>query len=155
MIVVIILIMCSLVVSGVIALGIKLWTQKNLRDKQSLMEGEKMARPRVIKLPNGGELIIKNGTPELVEQLKAVVLGQPAPVAAVPQETPQPIVARATVLSFNAVGISDFGGEFFVDKIQYDPIMGQATIVSHVSAGYDRGYAGERFKITVAESDLV
>jgi hypothetical protein len=114
-----------------------------------------MARPRVLKLPNGVEILVKNGTPELMEQLKrALEPTEEKPTLPTPA-APQPVAAKATLLAANAVGISEYNGEYFVDKIQYDPVLGQAVVVSHVSAGYDRGYAGERFKITAAESDLV
>ena len=115
-----------------------------------------MARPRVIKLDNGVEIMFKNASPELVEGVKAFLSGK-APTEAPKESTPPVKVAapKSEPMTNLAIGMSLKEDYYYVDVVRYSVNSKQGELVSQTNVGREQIYANERFKIAVAENEVM
>jgi hypothetical protein len=113
-----------------------------------------MARPKTIKLPGGGEIILKNVDAALVKSLEETIAGASAPdrsntivsLAAVEAEEPNYIG--------KAVGTYHKKNKWAVVVLEFDPNTHQSRITDTLACE-DKSECIERFKITVVENELI
>lgn len=104
-----------------------------------------MARPRIIKWPNDGEIQLKNISPEDCDRIKELLF----PVV-------QPEIVQPTVTGNNiALGIFRQGIAWFVAVIKYDPITKVAVVDSLQEAGPGKDFAIEKFKIIAFQNEII
>lgn len=120
-----------------------------------------MARPKILRPTDGGEISFKNCTPETFEKLKAALesaapLASPAPALAAPAPVAA-AVSEDTPLTNTALSTFKYsdGVNFGVATIAYNPNTKSAKVVSLDKVGTEREYAIERFKILAVKNGLV
>ncbi len=126
-----------------------------------------MARPKTIKLEGGGEVILKNCSPEVYVKIKAALnppvqieSSEPeeeevkeikviSPAASIP-------VSVSTALESNAIGTfkKDKVG-YGIAYIKFNPDTKEAKVDSIEMIGKDRGQTEESFKIGVIKKGIL
>jgi hypothetical protein len=112
-----------------------------------------MARPRVIKLENNAEIVLKNLTPELADKVAGMIndlISGTAPVKG--EETP--VLAEYSPLPHEAVGLCQQNGKWVCAIVKYDPATKAAQVASLIPAE-GRDVAMERFKIEVVSRGII
>jgi hypothetical protein len=109
-----------------------------------------MARPRIIRTADGGEVVVKNCTLETFEAVNSALNPGHTEVAEV--EKP------AVVDNFTHTALGTFkkdGRDWCIVYIKYDPLTKEAFVDSVDEVGPDRGYAREKFKIEVINKGIL
>ena len=114
-----------------------------------------MGRPKVIRVPDfGGEVSLKNVTPELTDKIKNLVLGSAAsatPLLEAPEE--DEAIPTYTGTSFGVFQNND--GLWCVAIVKYDPRLRKATFEDVIKCGFEREEAEERYKILSAQKGVI
>lgn len=110
-----------------------------------------MARPRMVKTKDGGEVTLKNVAPEVADKVKALLQGEES------SEPRQEEKKNMSELTNVALGTFRDASDkrWKVAILKYDPATGSATIEKIIVAGDEKGNATERFRILAVENDIV
>jgi hypothetical protein len=120
----------------------------------SLIRGEKMARPRLIRTKDGGEITLRNVDMALADKIKAYVEGseEVTEAAAVVEAAPAPTAELTDV----AIGVYRDGAKGWgAAVVKFNPLTKEAKVDATMYTGKEKAFASERFRILAAESDLV
>ena len=122
-----------------------------------------MARPKLLRPSDGGEILLRNCTPETVERVKialetsneATVVAEPYEVET-PAPTPVPITTAPGLLTETSIGIYQDSTTLshYVAQVKYNPYTKTALVTKVENCG-SPDVAAERFKITAVKLNLV
>jgi hypothetical protein len=116
-----------------------------------------LARPKQIRLPDfGGELTLKNVSPEMTDKIKTLVLGgKPS----TPENTIDALEEETEVFpsyTNTALGVfQNTDGLWCVAVIKFDPRTKKAMVDETIKAGFEREEAEERLKILSAQKGVI
>jgi hypothetical protein len=118
-----------------------------------------MARPRIVRLPGGGEVVMKNVPAEEAERIKAYLLGKEAP--AIPTSSTEEEVEEQpeelAVLNHVALGTyrDNDTRMWNVAVVSFNPYTKQAQVKDTHECGEYKEYAEERFKILSVNLEII
>jgi hypothetical protein len=109
-----------------------------------------MARPRILRTKDGGEISLKNCAPETYDKVKAVLDG----------ETPAtPAASAATAvngdLTHTAFGTAKVGGQWAVAILKYNPETNEAVVERLERGGEEKHITIANFKALVVQHGLL
>ena len=112
-----------------------------------------MGRPKQIRIPDfGGEISLRNVTPEMIRDLVLGSKSTPADVTEAPEEAP----VVDSILNKTALGTyQDANGLWNVALVKFNATTGQAKVEEVIKAGYEKGEAEERFKILTIQKGVL
>ena len=114
-----------------------------------------MARPRTVRTPDGGEVIMKNVSPELADRIKELVTGKVREVVSSAVEEVEPS-AKASEYKSRAIGTCVTEGVYATVILGFDVDTNEAEILSVDKLNsMDRPSAVAGFKIAADRSGLV
>lgn len=113
-----------------------------------------MARPRVVHLPDGGEVLIKNASPEEAQRIKDLILGAKTDSV---EEVDEVGETDTSNLNSLALGICRVGGQWAVAEVKFNVDTKEAAVDSlHVMGQYESRQAAEaRFKILAVDKNVI
>lgn len=128
-----------------------------------------MARPRTIKLADGGEVILKNISKERCDEITSLLTAVKPLVDIKVQTEPEPVLTEFVNVHSNvietpmvdgkltnvAVGTSHKDNVYSVVVIKYNPFTKQAIVDSVKPAGHSKAEARSKFATTAMELGLV
>jgi hypothetical protein len=105
------------------------------------LEGDTLARPRIIRFKNGGEVIMKNISPDEADRLTLLIEGKELKQVEVKSEWSAPPEYK-----IRAMGTYERVDGWHVIELGFDPITGDTMVVASHLAGRTKGEAIGKFK---------
>lgn len=110
-------------------------------------------RPRIVRLPEGGEVVIKNVDPAKADQIKAFLLGQSDEALPAQEKVQEPQPVKSAEYTHKALAIIN-GPKTKLVTIKFDPVSGVGVVESTQEA-MDKYDATLMFKKLAVELDFV
>ena len=122
-----------------------------------------MARPKIVRTKDGGEILLKNCDPDLAAKIKAMVQGavedQPVATQNDNYAPPEPgyVVTACITSELDKFALSTFlkDGKWFAVTLKYNSDTKEATVESSEDCGGMRHVAIDKFKILAIKHHLV
>lgn len=115
---------------------------------------ENLMRPRIVRLPDGGEVIIKNVAPDKADEIKAYLLNTPTTSESGEATDSQDSSAKAASYTHKALGVVNNNGKLSVVVLNFDPVEGVGVVESTKEA-LDKYDSTMTFKKLAVEFDFV
>lgn len=135
-----------LIAVWIAVLILRIWAARII-NRINLPSGETM-RPRIVRLPDGGEVTIKNVDPAKADAIKAFLLGATA------ETQPEPAPVNTGEYTNKAISVTKENGKFKVVTLKFDPVAG-VGVVESTQESFDKYDAIMQFKKLAVELDFV
>ena len=121
-----------------------------------------VARPTTIKVPSGGEIILKNCSKETIDSVRALVRAEPKVEETrveVPIEmaAPIPISIKESPLSCTGLGVYQhpLTLNWHLCTLKFSPYTKEAKVEYDSPVDKDKATCDERFKIAAVHNNLI
>lgn len=111
------------------------------------LEGTYIGRPKVVKLKDGGEVIIKGVSAEESTRLAELVSGR--------LETARRFDPPPDTFSQTALGVYEDAGTWYTVEVGYEPTTLNAKVLLIEKAGIYRAEASNKFKVQSLKLKLI